>query len=121
MQRLLSVSRESALRDLSGLGPFRIQDINEAVSGELNVRVEEQDGGVQEFVVNTAEYPIPDAAAGSVRFKLTMGKPSDWQHHLRDPMFGTGELSRGSSNGWSLYGGILRGRDYNALSLEHRT
>ena len=38
-------------------GPFRIQDINEAVSGELNVRVEEQDGGVQEFVVNTANIP----------------------------------------------------------------
>ncbi|MCV4714514.1 fimbria/pilus outer membrane usher protein, partial [Escherichia coli] len=54
---------------------------------------------------------------GSVRFKLTMGKPSDWQHHLRDPMLGTGELSWGISNGWSLYGGILRGGDYNALSL----
>ncbi|WP_289450142.1 fimbria/pilus outer membrane usher protein, partial [Klebsiella pneumoniae] len=33
------------------------------------------------------------------------------------PMFGTGELSWGISNGWSLYGGILRGGDYNALSL----
>lgn len=97
-------------------GPFRIQDINEAVSGELNVRVEEQDGGVQEFVVNTANIPYL-TRPGSVRFKLTMGKPSDWQHHLRDPMFGTGELSWGISNGWSLYGGILRGGDYNALSL----
>lgn len=76
-------------------GPFRIQDINEAVSGELNVRVEEQDGGVQEFVVNTANIPYL-TRPGSVRFKLTMGKPSDWQHHLRDPMFGTGELSWGS-------------------------
>ncbi|MBK0538772.1 fimbria/pilus outer membrane usher protein, partial [Klebsiella pneumoniae] len=27
------------------------------------------------------------------------------------------ELSWGISNGWSLYGGILRGGDYNALSL----
>ncbi len=97
-------------------GPFRIQDINDAVSGELNVRVEEQDGGVQEFVVNTANIPYL-TRPGSVRFKLATGKPSDWQHHSRGPLFGTGEFSWGVSNGWSLYGGVLAGGDYNALSL----
>ncbi|HEI8821972.1 TPA: outer membrane usher protein [Serratia marcescens] len=97
-------------------GPFRIQDINDAVSGELNVRVEEQDGGVQEFVVNTANIPYL-TRPGSVRFKLATGKPSDWQHHSRGPLFGTGEFSWGVSNGWSLYGGALAGGDYNALSL----
>nr|WP_315290283.1 outer membrane usher protein [Serratia proteamaculans] len=97
-------------------GPFRIQDINDAVSGELNVRVEEQDGSVQEFVVNTANIPYL-TRPGAVRFKLASGKPSDWQHHSRGPMFGTGEFSWGVSNGWSLYGGVLAGGDYNALSL----
>ncbi|EPL9180879.1 outer membrane usher protein [Serratia marcescens] len=97
-------------------GPFRIQDINDAVSGELNVRVEEQDGSVQEFVMNTANIPYL-TRPGSVRFKLATGKPSDWQHHSRGPMFGTGEFSWGISNGWSLYGGALLGGDYNALSL----
>ncbi|WP_211130679.1 outer membrane usher protein [Serratia surfactantfaciens] len=97
-------------------GPFRIQDINDAVSGELNVRVEEQDGTVQEFVMNTASIPYL-TRAGSVRFKLAAGKPSDWQHHARGPLFGTGEFSWGVSNGWSLYGGALAGGDYNALSL----
>ncbi|MBC3252358.1 outer membrane usher protein [Serratia fonticola] len=97
-------------------GPFRIQDINDAVSGELNVRVEEQDGSVQEFVVNTASIPYL-TRPGSVRFKLAAGKPSDWQHHSRGPVFGTGEFSWGVSNGWSLYGGALAGGDYNALSL----
>lgn len=97
-------------------GPFRIQDINDSVSGELNVRVEEQDGGVQEFVVNTANIPYL-TRPGSVRFKLATGKPSDWQHHSRGPLFGTGEFSWGVSNGWSLYGGALAGGDYNALSL----
>ncbi|PHK54057.1 PapC/FimD family outer membrane usher protein, partial [Enterococcus faecium] len=38
-------------------GPFRIQDINDAISGELDVRVEEQDGSVQAFKVNTARIP----------------------------------------------------------------
>ena len=97
-------------------GPFRIQDINDAVSGELNVRVEEQDGSVQEFVVNTASIPYL-TRPGAVRFKLATGKPSDWQHHSRGPVFGTGEFSWGVSNGWSLYGGALAGGDYNALSL----
>ncbi|WP_440515028.1 outer membrane usher protein [Serratia sarumanii] len=97
-------------------GPFRIQDLNDAVSGELNVRVEEQDGSVQEFVVNTASIPYL-TRPGAVRFKLAAGRPSDWQHHSQGPLFGTGEFSWGVSNGWSLYGGALAGGDYNALSL----
>ncbi|QDI21347.1 outer membrane usher protein [Serratia marcescens] len=97
-------------------GPFRIQDINDAVSGELDVRVEEQDGSVQEFTMNTASIPYL-TRPGSVRFKMAAGRPSDWQHHSNGPLFGTGEFSWGVSNGWSLYGGGLFGGDYNALSL----
>lgn len=97
-------------------GPFRIQDINDAVSGELNVRVEEQDGSLQEFTVNTASIPYL-TRPGSVRFKFAAGKPSDLKHSTRGPLFGAGEASWGVSNGWSLYGGALAGGDYNALSL----
>ena len=97
-------------------GPFRIQDINDAVSGELDVRVEEQDGTVQEFKMNTASIPYL-TRPGSVRFKAAVGRPSDWQHHTNGPLFGTGEFSWGVSNGWSLYGGALGGGDYNAASL----
>ncbi|RTF25237.1 outer membrane usher protein [Serratia marcescens] len=97
-------------------GPFRIQDINDAVSGELDVRVEEQDGSVQTFKMNTANIPYL-TRPGTVRYKLATGKPSEWGHHLRGPMFGTGEFSWGISNGWSLYGGGIAGGDYNALSL----
>ncbi len=97
-------------------GPFRIQDINDAVSGELSVRVEEQDGSVQVFVVNTASIPYL-TRPGLVRFKLAAGQSTDWQHHARGPVFGTGEFSWGVSNGWSLYGGALAGGDYSALSL----
>ncbi|MBH2873046.1 outer membrane usher protein [Serratia marcescens] len=97
-------------------GPFRIQDINDAISGELDVRVEEQDGSVQAFKVNTASI-LYLTRPGSWRCKRAAGKPSDWQHHSRGPLFGTGEFSWGVSNGWSLYGGALLGGDYNALSL----
>ena len=38
-------------------GPYRIQDLDSAVSGNLDVRVEEQDGEVHQFQVNTATIP----------------------------------------------------------------
>ncbi|WP_413714881.1 outer membrane usher protein [Serratia ureilytica] len=97
-------------------GPFRIQDLNDAVSGELDVRVEEQDGSVQEFKMSTASIPYL-TRPGSLRYKLAAGKPSDMAHRYRGPMFGTGEFSWGVSNGWSLFGGALLGEDYNAAAL----
>ncbi|EOV8484586.1 outer membrane usher protein [Klebsiella aerogenes] len=97
-------------------GPFRIQDINDAVSGELNIRIEEQDGSVQTFTMNTASIPYL-TRPGAIRFKFAAGKPSDIQHHSQGPFFGTGEFSWGISNGWSLYGGAIVGGDYNALSF----
>ncbi|WP_083615950.1 outer membrane usher protein [Pantoea sp. 1.19] len=97
-------------------GPFRIQDLNDAVTGELNVRVEEQDGSVQEFTVNTASIPYL-TRPGTLRFKLAGGKPSDWRHRAQGQWFGNGEFSWGISNGWSLFGGALLGGNYNALAL----
>lgn len=39
-------------------GPFRIQDIGDSVSGTLHVRIEEQNGQVQEYDVSTASMPF---------------------------------------------------------------
>ncbi|WPN65642.1 outer membrane usher protein [Pseudomonas sp. P9_35] len=97
-------------------GPFRIQDINGAVSGELDVRVEEQDGSVQAFTINTANIPYL-ARPGSVRYKVSAGRPSDWQHQANGPVFGAGEFSWGVSNGWSLFGGGMAGGDYAAAAV----
>ncbi|MBU9828522.1 outer membrane usher protein [Rahnella sp. FC061912-K] len=97
-------------------GPFRIQDINDAVSGQLDIRVEEQDGSVQEFKMDTASVPYL-TRPGSVRYKVATGRPADWQHSTNGPLFTTGEFSWGVSNGWSLYGGGVAGGDYNALAL----
>lgn len=97
-------------------GPFRIQDINDAVSGQLDVRVEEQDGSVQEFRLDTASIPYL-TRPGTVRYKVASGRPSDWRHHTNGPLFATGEFSWGVNNGWSLYGGGVAGGDYNALAL----
>lgn len=97
-------------------GPFRIQDINDAVSGQLDVRVEEQDGGVQEFKMDTASIPYL-TRPGSVRYKVAAGRTSDWQHQADGPLFGAAEFSWGVSNGWSLYGGGVAGGNYGAVAV----
>lgn len=97
-------------------GPFRIQDLNSAVSGKMDVKVEEQDGSIQTFQVDTASIPYL-TRPGLVRYKFASGKPMDDAHHTQGPEFGTGEFSWGINNGWSLYGGGLFAGNYNALSL----
>lgn len=97
-------------------GPFRIQNVNNAVSGKLDVQIKEQNGQLQKFQVDTATIPYL-TRPGSVRYKLAVGKPSDINHHVSDQSFATGEFSWGVNNGWSIYGGALGGGRYNALSI----
>lgn len=97
-------------------GPFRIQELNSAVSGQLDVKVEEQDGTVQKFQVTTATVPYL-TRPGQVRYKLATGRPSDYNHHVEGPAFGTAEVSWGVTNNWSLYGGGIASQDYNSLSV----
>lgn len=97
-------------------GPFRIQDLSEAIAGKLDVVVQEQDGTRQTFQVTTASIPYL-TRPGAVRYKLAVGKPSDIKHHISGPEFATGEFSWGVNNGWSLYGGSLAGKDYDAAAV----
>jgi len=97
-------------------GPFRIQDLNNAVIGKLDVKIQEQDGSVTTYQMETANVPYL-TRPGLVRYKISAGKPSDFKHHSEGPMFGVGEFSWGVNNGWSLYGGALIAGDYNAVSV----
>lgn len=97
-------------------GPFRIQDLSSAVAGTLDVRVEEQDGSVQNFQVDTATIPYL-TRPGLVRYKASIGKPSTPDHQTSNTLFATGEFSWGVSNGWSIYGGALGEESYQALSM----
>ncbi|WP_186367098.1 outer membrane usher protein [Yersinia aldovae] len=102
---------------LVAAGPFRIQNLNSFVSGTLDVQVEEADGQVQKFQVNTASIPYL-TRPGMVRYKVAAGKPSDIGHHAEGPLFATGEFSWGINNGWSLYGGAINGEnEYQAASM----
>lgn len=117
-------------------GPFRIQDLNDAVSGELNVEIREQGGEVKSFTVTTSDIPYL-TRPGTVRYKMALGKPEGYRqddsanenvtndsdtwsdiHRTYDAdMFASGEFSWGVSSGWSLYGGAINSKDYNAFSL----
>ncbi|WP_240892121.1 outer membrane usher protein [Pseudomonas sp. TMW22091] len=101
---------------LVAAGPFRIQDLNDAVTGSLDVRIEEQDGSVTTFKVESASIPYL-TRPGTVRYKVAAGRPSDLHEGGQGNTFGTGEFSWGISNGWSLYGGGIIDNHYNALSM----
>ncbi|NVZ50784.1 outer membrane usher protein [Pseudomonas sp. B6002] len=100
---------------LVAAGPFRIQDLNDAVTGRLDVRVEEQDGSVQTFQFDTAGVPYL-TRPGHIRYKVATGRPSNLHYGAEGDFFGTGEFSWGVSNGWSLYGGGITDNNYGALS-----
>ena len=51
--------------------PFRIQNLNDAGSGKLDIRVEEQDGSVQEYQMDSQEYPLLNIDPGRVQYKLS--------------------------------------------------
>ncbi|SEN05299.1 Outer membrane usher protein FimD/PapC [Pseudomonas sp. ok272] len=101
---------------LVAAGPFRIQDLQDAVTGTLDVRVEEQDGSVHHFQIDTAGVPYL-TRPGQVRYKLAAGRPSNLQYGAEGDFFGTGEFSWGVDNGWSLFGGGITDNNYQALSV----
>ena len=101
---------------LVAAGPFRIRDLNDAVSGMLDVRIEEQDGSEQKFQLYTAGVPYL-TRPGQVRYKVSAGRPSNLQYHSDGAFFSTGEFSWGVSNGWSLLGGAITDNNYRALSV----
>lgn len=98
-------------------GPFVISDLNQAVQGLLDVAVEEEDGSVQYFQVNTASIPFL-TRQGSMRYKLFSGKPVyNTGNRYIGPEFMSGEISWGAFNNTSLYGGfIATNQNYQAAT-----
>ncbi|WP_375741085.1 fimbria/pilus outer membrane usher protein [Pseudomonas boanensis] len=97
-------------------GPFRISDINSAVSGKLDVEVSEDDGHVQRFQIETTNMPYM-SRPGQLRYKLAVGRPANQDREMTGPMFASGELSWGVDNNWSTYGGSLLTDGYTALAV----
>lgn len=97
-------------------GPFRIQSLDSAIRGTLDVTITEQNGEQRKFSISTASVPYL-TRPGQIRYQLITGRPSTWQHHLEGPSFVAGEMTWGISNAWSVYGGGTLSRDYQAVAL----
>lgn len=97
-------------------GPFNIQDLRSSVRGTLDVQVQEQDGSISTFQVNTANIPYL-TRPGYMRYNMAMGAPSRYNHRIQGPGFMSGDFSWGITNAWSLFGGLQSaGAGYSALS-----
>lgn len=97
-------------------GPFRIQDLSSGTSGKLDVKITEQDGSEQNFSVETASIPYL-TRPGQIRYKAFSGRTAQQYGAGIKTQLSGGELSWGISNGWSLYGGAIAGKNYTALAL----
>ncbi|WP_196760551.1 fimbria/pilus outer membrane usher protein [[Haemophilus] ducreyi] len=95
-------------------GPFRIQNLYDGVRGKLDVKVEEEDGSVQQYQVDTANLPYL-TRPGQIQYKLALGQPNVERDYQRQN-FAMGELSFGGGNGWSLFGGAIVSNNYHAIS-----
>ncbi|ETJ34299.1 Outer membrane usher protein papC, partial [human gut metagenome] len=78
-----------------------------------NIRPALYDAAYTALVANR----LPDPAAGQVRYKVTMGRPQNWDHQVAGSFFSGGEASWGIANGWSLYGGALADENYQSAAL----
>lgn len=98
-------------------GPFIITDLVNALQGQLDVTIEEEDGSKSTFQVGSASIPFL-TRKGQVRYKTSIGKPTSVTHNdINNPLFWTGEASWGWLNDVSLYGGaIFTAEDYQALT-----
>lgn len=96
-------------------GPFQIQTLDSSIRGTLDVTVREENGEEQKFSVTTAALPYL-TRPGQIRYKFAAGKPRYDGRHLEGDMTASGELSYGLNNIWSIYGGSILSKNYQAFS-----
>jgi len=72
-------------------GPFRIQSLNSAVHGQVDVKID----SVQTLRVDSASLPYL-TRPGQLRYATALGRPSRYDHHIEGPMFSNGVFSWGA-------------------------
>lgn len=97
-------------------GPFRIQTLDSSIRGTLDVTVKEENGEEQQFTITTAALPYL-TRPGQIRYKFAAGKPRINGRELEGDLTISGELSYGLNNLWSIYGGSVLSKNYQALSV----
>lgn len=95
-------------------GPFEINDLTSmALSGDLDVTVEETMGAIQHFIVPYSGIPML-LREGRLVFDLTAGQFRSGNRDQDNPTFFQGTLSRGLKNGVTVFGGTQIASKYRA-------
>ena len=98
-------------------GPFEINDIYPAGSGgDLQVTLQEADGGVQRFNVPWSSVPVLQRE-GHLKYALSAGEFRSGGHQQDNPRFAEGTLKYGLPAGWTVYGGARIAERYRAFNL----
>lgn len=97
-------------------GPFTIRELSSSANGLLDVDITEQDGTTQHYQVVANSLPYM-TRAGQTQYSVALGKPENRYHHATGDNFVTGELSRGLSGLWSVYGGTILSDSYKSIAL----
>lgn len=98
-------------------GPFEITDLTAmALSGDLDITVEESAGPIQHFIVPYSGIPML-LREGRTTFDFTTGQFRTGNKDQDNPLFFQGTLSRGLSGGITLFGGIQLASNYKSALL----
>lgn len=98
-------------------GPFEINDLTAmALSGDLDVTVEESAGARQHFIVPYSGIPMLLREGRSV-FDITAGEFRSGNKDQDNPLFVQGTLSRGLNSGVTFFGGTQIASKYQAALL----
>lgn len=110
---LVTVSQQGRILYSSQVpaGNFTIRDLPNYATGVMDVKVEEQDGSIQNYQVDSANSPYL-TRPGRVRYKVVIGQPRN-DHHLINETFANAEASYGLNNKTSIIGGFLTSKDYH--------
>ncbi len=97
-------------------GPFRIQDVNSFGGGTLDVSIQEQDGSVTNYKVETSRLGTL-TRPGQLIYQFVVGKPTKNEHDTQGPAFSLGSLSWGVTNNTTVYGGVLGSSEYQNIAI----
>ncbi len=98
-------------------GAFAISDLNPtSSSGDLEVTLEEKDGGLQKYTVPYSTVPLLQRE-GRLKYDLVAGDFRSGNSQQDTPFFTQGTLIAGLPDGYTAYGGSQLAQRYTAAAL----
>jgi outer membrane usher protein len=98
-------------------GPFIIDDLYQtSSSGDLDVSVEENNGGVTRFTIPYSAVPLLQRE-GRIKYSLTAGEFRSGSPQKNKPQFGEGSIIVGLGKNLTFFSGIQLANHYKAIAI----